>query len=202
MPGATVAPASPHARRWGWLPPRTTHTMPRPHWPVLDRLDRAAAEWLGMAGHGRRWPPPGCWRGRSRPTGRPSGSLRNAGSRMTRKEPIILGPRQRRGHPAGPRPAALQRCRQLTGEIVAFDHELKRLVATLTPALLVLVGCASLTAAKLLGETAAVDRFRSKRAYARYSGTTPPPVWTGNRLRHRLSRPPPGRPEVQQPVRT
>ena len=75
-----------------------------------------------------------------------------------------------------------QRCRQLTGEIVAFDHELKRLVATLTPTLLVLVGCASLTAAKLLGETAAVDRFRSKRAYARYSGTTPPPVWTGNRL--------------------
>jgi transposase len=47
-----------------------------------------------------------------------------------------------------------QRCRQLTCEIVTLDHELKRLAATLAPTLLALVGCASLTAAKLLSETA------------------------------------------------
>ena len=81
-----------------------------------------------------------------------------------------------------------QRCQQLTGDITALEHELKRLVTPLAPALLALTGCASLTAAKILGETAGVDRFRSKHAYARYNGTAPLPVWTGNRERHRLSR--------------
>jgi transposase len=80
------------------------------------------------------------------------------------------------------------RCEELTGEIVSLDHELQRLVASLAPHLLALVGCASLTAAKILGETAGIDRFRSKHAYARYNGSAPLPVWTGNRERHRLSR--------------
>jgi transposase len=81
-----------------------------------------------------------------------------------------------------------QRCQQLTGDIIALEHELKRLVASLAPTLLALTGCATLTAAKILGETAGIDRFRSKHAYARYNGTAPLPVWTGNRERHRLSR--------------
>nr|WP_257233664.1 IS110 family transposase [Rhodococcus qingshengii] len=41
---------------------------------------------------------------------------------------------------------------------------------------------------KILGETAGVDRFRSKDAYARHKGTAPMPVWSSNRARHRLSR--------------
>ena len=45
-----------------------------------------------------------------------------------------------------------------------------------------------LTAAKILGETADVQRFRSRHAYARHNGTAPLPVWSGNRERHRLSR--------------
>jgi transposase len=45
-----------------------------------------------------------------------------------------------------------------------------------------------LTAAKLVGETADVRRFRSKDAYARHNGTAPLPVWSGNKQRHRLSR--------------
>ena len=49
-------------------------------------------------------------------------------------------------------------------------------------------GCATLTAAKIIGETADVNRFRSRRAYARHNGTAPVPVWSGNRHRHRLSR--------------
>jgi transposase len=47
---------------------------------------------------------------------------------------------------------------------------------------------AELTAAKIVAETAGVDRFRSKDAYARHNGTAPLPVWSGNRARHRLSR--------------
>jgi transposase len=45
-----------------------------------------------------------------------------------------------------------------------------------------------LTAAKILGETAGIDRFTSKDAYARHNGTAPLPVWSSNKARHRLSR--------------
>jgi len=45
-----------------------------------------------------------------------------------------------------------------------------------------------LTAAKILGETAGVDTFKSKDAFARHNGTAPLPVWSSNRARHRLSR--------------
>jgi transposase len=81
-----------------------------------------------------------------------------------------------------------RRCDQLTQAITGLDRELQRLIAKLAPGLLALVGCAALTAAKILGETAGADRFRSKHAYARYNGTAPLPVWTGNHQRHRLSR--------------
>lgn len=54
--------------------------------------------------------------------------------------------------------------------------------------LLELCGCATLTAAKIVGETADVRRFRSRHAFARHNGTAPLPVWSGNRERHRLSR--------------
>jgi transposase len=56
--------------------------------------------------------------------------------------------------------------------------KLQRLLPTLAPGLLALAGCAALTAAKILGETAGVDRFRSQHAYARYNGTAPLPVWS------------------------
>jgi transposase len=62
------------------------------------------------------------------------------------------------------------------------------LVRPLAPALLELCGCATITAAKIVGETADVRRFRSRHAYARHNGTAPLPVWSGNRVRRRLSR--------------
>jgi transposase len=41
----------------------------------------------------------------------------------------------------------------------------------------------------ILGETAGVGRFRSKDAYARFTGTAPIPVWSGDRRgRVRLNR--------------
>lgn len=72
------------------------------------------------------------------------------------------------------------RCNQLEREITAI---VKRIAATL----LELPGCGALSAAKIVGEVAGADRFRSKAAFARWNGTAPIPVWTGSE-RFRLSR--------------
>jgi transposase len=80
------------------------------------------------------------------------------------------------------------RIRSLTATINDLEREIARLVANLAPSLLALVGCGPLTAAKLVGETAGIGRFRSKAAFARHNGSAPLPVWSGNTERHRLSR--------------
>jgi transposase len=82
----------------------------------------------------------------------------------------------------------VSRIRELTAAINELEREIGRLVADLAPSLLELVGCGPLTAAKLVGETAGVGRFRSRAAFARHNGTAPLPVWSGNTERHRLSR--------------
>jgi transposase len=80
------------------------------------------------------------------------------------------------------------RIRELTRAINALEREIAVLVAPLAPALLGLVGCGALTAAKLVGETADVNRFGSRAAFAMHNGTAPVPVWSGNIQRHRLNR--------------
>jgi transposase len=81
-----------------------------------------------------------------------------------------------------------ERCRQLTIEILQLEHEIAALTEKLAPSLLAIRGCGPLTAAKILGETAGIERFKSPDAYARHNGTAPLPVWSSNRSRHRLSR--------------
>jgi transposase len=50
-------------------------------------------------------------------------------------------------------------------------------------------GCAELVAAKLIGEAANVDRFRSEAAFARFAGVAPVPMWSGTtRGRMRMTR--------------
>jgi transposase len=80
------------------------------------------------------------------------------------------------------------RVRELNGQIDQLEADLVPRVRRLAPSLLALCGCGVLTAAKLVGETADVRRFRSKDAYARHNGTAPLPVWSGNKQRYRLSR--------------
>ena len=80
------------------------------------------------------------------------------------------------------------RIRELTRTIDALEREIARLVADVAPTLLALPGCGSLTAAKLVGETAGVGRFRSAAAFARHNGSAPVPVWSANDERHRLNR--------------
>lgn len=82
----------------------------------------------------------------------------------------------------------MHRCRELSLQINDLTTEITSLVTTMAPALMTIPGCGALTAAKIPGETAGVDRFRSKGAYARHNGTAPMPVWSSNKARHRLSR--------------
>ena len=80
------------------------------------------------------------------------------------------------------------RIRELTTAANELERQIVLAVPRLVPALLQLPGVGALTAAKILAEVADVRRFRSKGAFARHNGTAPLPVWSGNRVRHRLSR--------------
>jgi transposase len=53
-------------------------------------------------------------------------------------------------------------------------------VHRLDSTLLLLPGCAELTAAKLISEVANMDRFRSEAAFARYVGIAPVPLSSGS----------------------
>ncbi len=81
----------------------------------------------------------------------------------------------------------IARIRELTIRINELEREITGIVTDLAPTLLGLEGCGALSAAKIVAETAGVDRFRSRAAFARWNGTAPIPVWTGNE-RFRLNR--------------
>ena len=53
-------------------------------------------------------------------------------------------------------------------------------VRAVAPRCWTMPGCGELTAAKLVGETAGVTRFKSEAAFARHAGVAPIPVWSGN----------------------
>jgi transposase len=80
------------------------------------------------------------------------------------------------------------RIRAVTVDITDLQRRIAAIVSMLAPALLELAGVGALTAAKIVAETADARRFRSKDAFARHNGTAPLPVWSSNRVRHRLSR--------------
>jgi transposase len=82
----------------------------------------------------------------------------------------------------------VDRLRELNRRINELERQIKPLVAALAPALLAIPGCGALTAAKLVGETAGIGRFRSKSAYARWNGTAPQPASSGTTNRFRLNR--------------
>jgi len=82
----------------------------------------------------------------------------------------------------------VERIRDLTRAIDALEREIHVLAERVAPTLLALTGCGHLTAAKLVGQTGGIGRFRSRAAFARHNGTAPVPVWSGNVVRHRLNR--------------
>jgi transposase len=69
---------------------------------------------------------------------------------------------------------------RLTETINELGKRIGERVRVVAPELLALPGCGELTAAKLLGETAGVARFKSEAAFARHAGVAPVPVWSGN----------------------
>ena len=80
----------------------------------------------------------------------------------------------------------VRRIAELTRE--ARRLELTTLVRLVVPELLAIPGCGALTAAKLIGETGGVRRFRSEAAFAMHCGVGPLEVSSGERHRHRLNR--------------
>lgn len=80
------------------------------------------------------------------------------------------------------------RIREITREANELEKGITRRVADIAPSLLELAGCAGLTAAKLVGEAADINRFKNRDAYAMFAGTAPIPVWTANNTRFRLNR--------------
>jgi transposase len=82
----------------------------------------------------------------------------------------------------------IDRCKDITVRVNQLEREIATLVQALGPSLLSLKGCGALSAAKIIGETAGASRFRSKSAYARWNGSAPIPVWSGNTTHHRLHR--------------
>lgn len=82
----------------------------------------------------------------------------------------------------------VNRLLELTRSVKELERRIEALAQELAPSLLRLSGCGALSAAKLVGETADVRRFRSSAAFAMHNGTAPIPVWSGNHQRHRLNR--------------
>lgn len=82
----------------------------------------------------------------------------------------------------------IARCREVTVGARALERQIAAKVAPLAPSLVELEGCGALSAAKIVGETADVTRFKDRNAFARHNGTAPIPVWSGNSDHHRLNR--------------
>src|SRR6201991_2529502 len=78
--------------------------------------------------------------------------------------------------------------RALTARVNALEREITSRVQQVAPMLLALLGAGALTAAKIVGETANVTRFRSEACFAMHAGVAPIPAASGRTNRHRLAR--------------
>jgi transposase len=82
----------------------------------------------------------------------------------------------------------LRRLRELTSATAALEAEIADLVAQIAPQLLDEPGFGPLTAAKLLGEVAGIQRFATEAKLARAAGVASIPISSGKTNRHRLDR--------------
>lgn len=80
----------------------------------------------------------------------------------------------------------VRQIRERTRRVRALERELAALVSAYAPQLLQERGCGPLTAAKLIGEIAGVERFSTDAKLARAGGVAPIPASSGNTRRHRL----------------
>ena len=80
----------------------------------------------------------------------------------------------------------VRQIKSITLQIHKLETELAPLVADYAPQLLAERGCGTLTAAKLIGEIAGIERFATDSKLARTSASAPIPASSGNTQRHRL----------------
>jgi transposase len=81
-----------------------------------------------------------------------------------------------------------QRVLDDTIRINELERHINKLITPLAPTLLALFGVAGLTAAKIIGEVAGIERFATPAKLANHAGTACIPVWSGNTEKHRLNR--------------
>lgn len=79
-------------------------------------------------------------------------------------------------------------CRRSSRRVRALEREIAQLVRQQAPELLQIPGCGPLTAAKIVGQVAGLERFASPAQLARYAGVAPVPASSGSWQRHRLDR--------------
>jgi len=79
-------------------------------------------------------------------------------------------------------------CYRLSRRANKLERRIEKLVADNHAPLLEIPGVAALTAAKLVGEIAGIERFANDGKLAVHAGVAPLPVSSGNTQRHRLSR--------------
>jgi transposase len=79
----------------------------------------------------------------------------------------------------------IARRREPTARIGELRAEIQDLVTPVDPRCPPFHGCGALSAAKIIGETAGIQRFRSEDTFARHNGTALIPVWPANQVRHR-----------------
>jgi transposase len=82
----------------------------------------------------------------------------------------------------------LRRIRELSRTINQLHEELATLVRETAPHLLAETGVGPITAARLLGEIAGIERFASDAKLARIAGCAPVPISSGKTSRYRLDR--------------
>jgi transposase len=111
---------------------------------------------------------------------------------LTRDKGRRLLEQQLRGlPPSGGRRVALSQLEavtRLSREIGELEDELEALLGQLCPELLAICGIGIVSAARILGETGDIRRFRSPAAYARHNGTAPIPASSALSDVHRLNR--------------
>lgn len=73
----------------------------------------------------------------------------------------------------------LQSLERLFQRTRALEKELEARTRDAAPELRQIKGCAALSTARLLAEIAGIDRFATEAKFARFTGTAPIPVWSG-----------------------
>lgn len=119
-------------------------------------------------------------------------ALEPAGKKMTTQKVLRRLIEQLELLPAGVRrDLAIEKVERILADTIRInqlERDITTRVAPLAPALMALFGTGGLTAAKIMGEVAGIERFATSAKLASHAGIAPIPVWSGKTPRHRLNR--------------